>query len=171
MKSPLIPGTLIMLLSWMPAGTASGQDPADPGASAACGGIPLELYRMPRQQLQTRWYTFENQQGVKGGGGKAKFGRKGSPATWIKPGDSFEMLNVDGPGTIRRIWITTHPYKPETLRAVKIAMYWDGASTPAVQGPIGDFFCHSLGHMVPFQNACFSSPEGRSYNSVVPMPF
>ena len=84
MKSPLIPGTLIMLLSWMLAGTVSGQDPADPGASAACGGIPLELYRMPRQQLQTRWYTFENQQGVKGGGGKAKFGRKGSPATWIR---------------------------------------------------------------------------------------
>jgi hypothetical protein len=41
-------------------------------------------------------------------------------------------------------------------------------TTPAVQAPFGDFFCHSLGQMVTFENACFSSPEGRSFNCVVP---
>jgi hypothetical protein len=40
-----------------------------------------------------------------------------------------------------------------------------------VRAPFGDFFCQSLGHMTAFQNACFSSPEGRSFNCVVPMPF
>jgi hypothetical protein len=50
-------------------------------------------------------------------------------------------------------------------------MWWDGAATPAVRAPLGDFFCQPLGQMVAFENACFSSPEGRSFNCVVPMPF
>jgi len=153
--------------------------------------IPSDLHLMPKTRLKTRWYTYENRHGEKGAGGKAKFGRKGAPATWIRPAgpvdpnascldlpphmlqktNTFEALNIEGPGTIRRIWITTNPRSPEVLRAVKIEMFWDGAETPAVQAPLGDFFCHSLGQMVPFQNACFTSPEGRSFNCYITMPF
>jgi hypothetical protein len=156
-------------------------------ASAFCG----DMHVMPKTQLKTRWYTYENRYGEKGSGGKAKFGRKGAPATWIRPaqpvdpntpwlklsphmlqkGNKFEALNIDGPGTIRRIWITTDPRTPEALRAVRIEMFWDGATEPAVQAPLGDFFCHSLGQMTPFQNACFASAEGRSFNCYVTMPF
>jgi len=50
-------------------------------------------------------------------------------------------------------------------------MYWDGARTPAVSAPVGDFFGLGLARMVPFESALFSSPEGRSLVSVVPMPF
>jgi hypothetical protein len=50
-------------------------------------------------------------------------------------------------------------------------MYWDGAETPAVQAPFGDFFGHSHGQMVAFENACFASPEGKSFDCFVPMPF
>ncbi|HEC02972.1 MAG TPA: hypothetical protein ENI81_05485, partial [Phycisphaerales bacterium] len=50
-------------------------------ASAFCS----DLHVMPKTQLKTRWYTYENRYGEKGGGGKAKFGRKGAPATWIRP--------------------------------------------------------------------------------------
>jgi hypothetical protein len=60
---------------------------------------------------------------------------------------------------------------PRMLRALRLDMYWDGASTPAVSAPLGDFFGAGLGRLVPFENALFSSPEGRSFNSVVPMPF
>ncbi|HNT36035.1 MAG TPA: DUF2961 domain-containing protein, partial [bacterium] len=35
----------------------------------------------------------------------------------------------------------------------------------------GDFFCHALGHKTAFENACFSSPEGRSFNCFIRMPF
>jgi len=91
--------------------------------------------------------------------------------------DNVKELNlvlkadVQGSGTIRRIWMTLWNRNSKALRGLKIEIYWDGASTPAVQAPFGDFFCHSLGQMVPFQNACFSSPEGRSFNCIVPMPF
>lgn len=57
------------------------------------------------------------------------------------------------------------------LRGMKIEMYWDGAEKPAVQAPLGDFFCQSLGRMVTFQNAFFSSPQGSSLNCIIPMPF
>lgn len=156
----------ITAVAILPSSPAGGQGPG--GLSA---GVPVELHRMPAAPLQTRWYTFENRAGEKGGGGQAKFGRKGSPATWIKPGERLTVADINGSGTIRRIWITTDPRTAEALRGLKIEMYWDGAATPAVQAPLGDFFCHSLGRMVPFDNVCFSSPEGRSYNSTVTMPF
>lgn len=129
------------------------------------------LYQMPKTPVQTRWYTFENTEGAKGQGGKANFGRKGAPAAPIGAGKSRVLADINESGTIRRMWGTLWNRNPKALRGLKIEMYWDGAKTPAVQVPFGDFFCHSLGHMVPFHNACFASPEGRSFNSTVPMPF
>lgn len=142
------------------------------GCASRTGDPASSWYQMPAMPPQTRWYTFENREGVKGGGGKAKFGRKGAPCTPLPAGKSLVLADIQGSGTIRRIWMTTYDHKsPEALRGLKIEMYWDGATTPAVQGPLGDFFCHCLGHTVAFQNACFASPEGRSFVCLVPMPF
>jgi hypothetical protein len=69
------------------------------------------------------------------------------------------------------MWATLWDRSPEALRGLKIEAYWDGAATPAVQAPFGDFFCHCLGQMCTFENACFASPEGRSFNCFIPMPF
>ena len=61
---------------------------------------------------------------------------------------------------------------PEMLRGMKLDIYWDGAAKPAVSAPLGDFFCQGLGRMVKFrQSAFFASPEGRSFNCFIPMPF
>ena len=49
--------------------------------------------------------------------------------------------------------------------------YWDGADRPAVSAPLGDFYGTGLGRLAPFQSALFTNPEGRSFNSFVPMPF
>ena len=57
------------------------------------------------------------------------------------------------------------------LRGLKIEMFWDGASTPAVSAPFGDFFGHGLSHMAAFQSALFASPEGKSFVCYIPMPF
>ena len=128
-------------------------------------------FQMPDEKVETRWYTFENPQGTKGEGGKARYGRKGSPCTVIPKGKTLVLADIEGSGTIRRIWMTPSPRDADMLRGLRIEMYWDGAKTPAVQAPLGDFFCHSLGHMVRFENACFSSPEARSMNCFIPMPF
>ena len=37
--------------------------------------------------------------------------------------------------------------------------------------PLGDFFGAVLGTQRPFESALFSSPEGRSFNCFLPMPF
>ncbi len=129
------------------------------------------IYQMPPAPIETRWYTFENVRGEKGGGGKAKYGRKGAPATGIKAEETLVLADIQGSGTVRRIWCTLFHRDPDALRGLKVEMYWDGAQTPAVQAPLGDFFCHSHGRMVAFENACFSSPEGRSFDCFVPMPF
>jgi hypothetical protein len=60
---------------------------------------------------------------------------------------------------------------PELRRAVRIDMFWDDAPKPAVSAPVGDFFGVGLGHLRPFESALFASPEGRSYNAFVPMPY
>ncbi|HEX3627912.1 MAG TPA: glycoside hydrolase family 172 protein, partial [Verrucomicrobiae bacterium] len=130
-----------------------------------------DLYQMPSQSLQSRWFTAENPKGLKGQGGQARFGRKGAPAIGVAAGKTLVMADIQGSGTIHRIWGTLWHFTPEALPGMKIEMYWDGAKTPAVQAPLGDFFCESLGHMVPLQNACFYSPEGRSFNCLIPMPF
>lgn len=129
------------------------------------------LHRMPAGDVQTRWYTFENPKGEKGKGGTAKHGRKGAPCTSIGDGATLTLVDIQGSGTIRRMWATLWDRSPEALRGLKIEAYWDGAATPAIQAPFGDFFCHSLGHMVTFENDCFASPEGRSFNCFVSMPF
>jgi len=150
---------------------APGQGPkaisCEPGGSMSSA----LLYQMPATALQSRWYTFENPQGIKGGGGTARLGRKGAPCTAIPAGERLVLADVQGSGTIRRIWMTLWNRNAKALRGLKIEMYWDGARTPAVQAPLGDFFCQSLGQMAAFENACFSSPEGRSFNCFVPMPF
>ena len=127
--------------------------------------------QMPSEKVETRWYTWENKQGAKGEGGQARSTRKGSPCTVIASGTTLVLADIKGSGTIRRMWMTPGPRDADMLRGLKIEMFWDGAKTPAVQAPLGDFFCHSLGHMVAFENACFSSPEARSINCVIPMPF
>ena len=57
------------------------------------------------------------------------------------------------------------------LRGLKIDFYWDGAERPAISAPWGDFFGFGLGSMAPFESALFNCPEGRNFNSFVPMPF
>ncbi len=150
-----------------------GAAPEGLAAETAVHPLPPQgtLYQMPAEPLQTRWYTFENVKGAKGEAGKANFGRKGAPCTPVGKGKSLVLADIAESGTIRRFWATLWNRSPQALRGLKIEMYWDGAETPAVRAPFGDFFCHSLGQMVAFQNACFSSPEGRSFNCVVPMPF
>jgi hypothetical protein len=70
------------------------------------------------------------------------------------------------------MWLSgTIPRNEEQRRLVRLEMYWDGAKQPAVAAPIGDFFGVGLGLLVPFENAWFSSPERRSYNVTIPMPY
>jgi hypothetical protein len=129
------------------------------------------LYEMP-QGVESRMASGENPTGEKGKGGQANGGRKGAATVPIKAGASRVLAEAKGTsGTVRRIWMTFPDRSPQMLRSLKIEMYWDGATKPAVSAPIGDFFGIGLGRRTPFESAFFSDPEGKSFNSVIPMPF
>ncbi|MFC2088532.1 glycoside hydrolase family 172 protein [Calditrichota bacterium] len=128
------------------------------------------LYEIP-DNVKTHWTSFENQKGDKGKGGIENKGAKGHAFDNIPAGASKTLLSVEGSGIIHRIWITIRNRSPKMLRSLKIEMFWDNASKPAVSAPFGDFFGVSLGLRTPFESELFSDPEGRSFNCFIPMPF
>lgn len=129
-----------------------------------------DLYKIPAG-TETRWSSFENPAAAKGKGGAENKRAKGHPNEMFAPGETKTLLNANGAGIVQRIWITISDRTPQNLRAIKIEMYWDGATTPAVSVPLGDFFGLAHGRKVAFENALFSDPEGRSFTSYIPMPY
>ncbi|HVU54563.1 MAG TPA: glycoside hydrolase family 172 protein [Puia sp.] len=128
-----------------------------------------ELYQAPAG-ARSRVSSFENLNGVKGQGGKGNATAKGHAFESLKAGESKTLLNIQGAGKLQRIWCTISDRSPKMLRSLRLRMYWDGAAQPAVDVPLGDFFGAAL-LPVAFQSALLSDPEGRSFNSTIPMPF
>jgi hypothetical protein len=161
MKKP----TPLLLVALLAAGCQQG-DTSDSAARASRGP---QLYRM--QDTQTRWASFENPAGAKGQAATANWGAKGSPYQVVKPGESKTLLDVRGSGVIRRIWVTMLDKSPKMLRGMRLDMYWDNATAPAVSVPLGDFFGQGAGQMNRFEGELFSSPTGTSFDCFIPMPF
>lgn len=65
-------------------------------------------------------------------------GWKISPYILIPPKSTFTLAEIEGPGAIQQIWMTT---LPKHWRSAVLRMYWDGEETPSVETPLGDFFC------------------------------
>lgn len=128
------------------------------------------LYSLPKGVV-TRWASPENPDALKGAAARDNFTRKGRPCVRVEAGECLLMAHGEGSGTVRRIWITISDRSPAMMRGLVIRMYWDGESKPAVEAPIGDFFCQPLGRPVAFENAWFDNPEARSFNCRIPMPF
>jgi hypothetical protein len=129
-----------------------------------------ELYKMP-EGAQSRVSSFENLNGIKGGGGLSNKNAKGNAFEPLKASETKTLLDISAAGIIVRIWCTINDRSPMMLRSLRIRMYWDGSAKPAVDVPFGDFFCAGLGRPVAFQSAMFSDPEGKSFNCYIPMPF
>lgn len=140
----------------------------------------MELYR--KQQSEPVWFSFENPTGAKGAGGQENNGAKGHPSDPVAPGERKLLCDMEGPGVVRRIWMTLNEFGmcncgkdafpvERVLREVWLEMYWDGEDTPAVRVPLGDFFCLGAGKMAAFESELLASPEGRSLLCLIPMPF
>ena len=130
----------------------------------------MNLFDKPRG-VQTRWASFENQTAERNRGGLENKGGKGHPSDRLAAGGTVSLLDVAGSGTIRRIWMTISDRSADMLRSLRVDMFWDNATQPAVSCPLGDFFGVGLGQRVRFESGLFSDPEGRSFNCFVPMPF
>lgn len=129
---------------------------------------------------QSRSINAENPRGEKGKGAMKPSllgpSRKGRPCLLdIQPGQSVTLMDVDGPGVIRHIWMTvtdrTSSTGPNVLRNLILECYWDGEQTPSISSPLGDFFCCGHAQACHIQSIPVAVNPNRGFNCFWQMPF
>jgi hypothetical protein len=140
----------------------------------------LSAFARIRPGLQTRSISAENPDGRPGGGGRATegFGAvaardlgqgwKVSPAVNIESGQTYTFVDVDGPGIIQHIWIAT---LNDRRRSLVLRAYWDSDSEPAIEVPLGDFFCQATPTFAQIGSIPIAANTEGALNSYWPMPF
>ena len=118
--------------------------------------------------------------GARGGGARATEGTgaaaardlgvgwKISPSREIAAGAEVDLAAITGPGMITHIWLTTHR---NHWRSLILRGYWDGAAEPAVEVPVGDFFCQGWCRFAQVSSAVVAVNPHGGFNSYWPMPF
>jgi hypothetical protein len=129
---------------------------------------------------KTRSISAENFTGDKGGGARATEGTganaardlgrgwKVSPSIRIGAGETAELADIEGPGVIQHIWLTTHY---EHWRSLVFRLYWEGDERPAVEVPVGDFFCNGWGRFSQVSSLPIAVNPNGGFNSYWEMPF
>jgi len=115
-------------------------------------GLGMSLGNLARlSDAETRSISAENFTGEKGQGGMATEGTgavcarelgqgwKVSPSINIPGNSQVVLADIHGQGAIQQIWLTCHP---DFWRRLVLRIYWDSETTPSVEVPVGDFFCH-----------------------------
>ena len=100
--------------------------------------------------LDSRAITFENPDGARGAGGAAAGGRKGAPSRVIDVGERVTLAHIEGPGTIRHIWMTFPQRPPEVMRGLLLEVFYDDGAEPSISVPCLDFFGLPMGRPVPY---------------------
>ena len=94
-------------------------------------------------------------------------GWKVNPYIRIKPGETFTLANIEGPGAIQHIWMTpSGNWRYNILR-----FYWDGEAEPSVECPVGDFFAMGWGAYAPISSLAICVNPGSAFNCYWTMPF
>jgi hypothetical protein len=96
-------------------------------------------------------------------------GWKVRPFIKLAAGETATLADVEGPGSISQMWITSDLAQ---FRALVLRMYWDGEETPSVEAPLGDFFAmgHDGAHHTVSSAPITVAPR-RGLNCFWPMPF
>src|SRR5574339_1282563 len=145
-------------------------------------GLDLNLGNLFRlSDAKTRSISPENLTGEPGKGGMATLengsaknaardlgqGWKVNPFIVIKPGETFTMAEIAGPGAIQHIWMTpTGNWRFSILR-----FYWDDEKEPSVEVPVGDFFGMGLNEYAPLNSLAVTVNSGSAFNCYWKMPF
>jgi len=127
---------------------------------------------------RSRAITAENPDGAVGAGGQAAsrlgLGRKGSPNVPIDSGEIQTIADIDGPGIIKHIWITTPNRmngREYMIRDMVVRMYWDDEDDPSVEVPLGDFFGCGHGRWADLMSVPMTVGSNGGMNTYFPMPF
>ena len=129
---------------------------------------------------ESRSISAENPTGARGGGGRAEVGTgaeaardlgtgwKVSPSIHIEPGTVAVLGDIDGPGTIRHIWLTA---AARLWRDLVLRCHWEDDEQCAVEVPVGDFFCNGWGVFSQVGSIPIAANPNGGFNSYWPMPF
>lgn len=126
---------------------------------------------------KSRAINAENPTGEKGKGGMASSNLgKGSPCFKnIEPGSTTVLADISGCGVINHIWITVDNKTTDgdcfVLRGLILRMFWDDAKSPAVEVPLGDFFCCGFGKECYINSYPIVVAPSRGLNSYFSIPF
>ena len=152
-------------------------------------GLDMNLGTLSRlSNARTRSISPENYTGAKGKGGMADpkqdsgkrnvanaayqaqnlgLGWKVNPFIEVRPGETFTIAEVEGPGAIQHIWMTpTGNWRFSILR-----FYWDDEKEPSVEVPVGDFFGMGWGEYAPLNSVAVTVNPGSAFNCYWKMPF
>ncbi|UNX53748.1 DUF2961 domain-containing protein [Georgenia sp. TF02-10] len=134
--------------------------------------------RATTRGVQSRSINAENPTGAPGRAGSAASplgpARKGSAFVPLGAGETLTLADIEGPGVIRHLWITVPDRTeagPFVLRDLVLRAYWDGAEAPAVEVPLGDFFCNGFAERALVTSALVVVAPTGGMNAYFAMPF
>ncbi len=129
---------------------------------------------------RSRSVSPENPTGERGRGGAATAGTgasaarelgpgwKVSPSIEVPGGSTAVLADLAGPGVIRHVWLTSHQ---SVWRSLVLRAYWDGAASPAIAVPAGDFFCQGWGEYAQVSSQPIAVNPNGGLNSYWEMPY
>jgi hypothetical protein len=130
--------------------------------------------------VRSRSISPENPTGEPGQGGRATDGTgayaarelgqgwKVSPSIQIEPGATATLADIAGPGCVTHIWLTTHR---DQWRQLVLRACWEGDEQPAVETPVGDFFCSGWGEFAQVSSIPVAVNPNGGFNCYWEMPF
>ncbi len=145
-------------------------------------GLVCDLASLSRLSgAETRSISPENETGEPGGGARCALedgqgkhaardlgkGWKVNPYVVLAPGETRVLADIGGPGAIQHIWLTLDG----SWRFSILRIYWDGQAQPAVECPVGDFFCCGWGRFAQVSSLAVCVNPANSFNCYWPMPF
>ena len=144
-------------------------------------GLGMGLGNLARlSSARTRSISPENFSGEPGRGGMATSGTgadaardlgqgwKVSPSIHIAPRETATLAAINGQGAIQHIWLTTHP---RNWRTHLLRFFWEDDERPAVEVPVGDFFCNGWGEFSQVSSLPVSVNPHGGFNCYWEMPF
>ncbi|TDE08015.1 glycoside hydrolase family 172 protein [Jiangella asiatica] len=146
-------------------------------------GLGTHLGNLSRLSgARTRSISAENPSGAPGGGGRAERGThstayasrelprgwKKAPCIDLRGKETYTIADIDGPGAVQHIWITT---LPKHWRRIVLRCHWDGEENPSIEVPLGDFFCQGWTVYAPVSSLPVTVAPAGGLNCYWEMPF
>ena len=123
----------------------------------------LKLYRAEIDRVSEALQNPDRMLQVQGG--------KNERTLTVPVGSKAELMQIEGSKAIRELRIKVHTDNPDVvLRQTVLRIYFDGASKPQVESPVGDFFGAAPG-VNPYVSLPFTVKEDSTMVCRFVMPF